>query len=149
MIRQMKKNDKKELERVCDIWLNESYKVHNFIDDYKNFWLKKKGNFILETIGADGYVWEEDGIIKGFMTIKDNYIYELFIDSVWQSKGIGKSLINLAKSLKKESLETDVYEKNAKAIDFYEKREFVKSLSRIEEETGQSKFRMKWNKEDP
>jgi len=122
MIRQMKKNDKKELERVCDIWLNESYKVHNFIDDYKNFWLKKKGNFILETIGADGYVLEEDGIIKGFMTIKDNYICELFIDSVWQSKGIGKSLINLAKNLKNESLETDVYEKNGKAIDFYNKR---------------------------
>jgi GNAT superfamily N-acetyltransferase len=142
----MNKNDKKELERVCQIWYEESCSTHNFIDDYEKFWLERNSSFILDTIDSDGYVCEEDGCIKGFMTIKNNRILELFVDFPYQKEGKGTDLINLAKALKANTLILNVYEKNTKAIGFYEKLGFVKIKSYKEDITGQPKFWMKWTK---
>ena len=146
----MKKDDKEELDRVCKIWLNGSYEVHNFIDDYQNFWLKMQGDFVKETVSADGYVYEEDKLIKGFMTMKNSYIYELFVDSIWRKKGIGIALLNLAKSTC-DSLYLDVYVRNIPAIKWYHGRGFA--IASINENEAKKfndqkhlKYRMVWTK---
>jgi len=147
MIRQMQKN-RQELKRVCEIWLKESFFAHNFVSDNpQQFWRSKKGDFLLETIDADGYVWEEDGVIKGFMTMKNDHILELFVDSVYQNKGIGTALMNLAKKTN-NSLKTNVYEKNQQGIQFYEKESFTKIEPYIEDFSGQAKFKMIWKKQE-
>ncbi len=150
MIRQMNKNDRKELDRVCEIWLNGSYEVHNFIDDYQNFWLKKKGTFILDTIDADGYVCEEDRVIKGFMTVKNTYILELFVESIWRKKGIGTALLDLAKQCS-GSLYLDVYVRNIESINWYLGRGFL--IAKINDNEAKEindekhlKYTMLWSK---
>jgi putative acetyltransferase len=149
MIRQIREYDKKELERVCEIWLNESYRVHNFIDDYKNFWHQRKTQFGRDTIGADAYVWEDDGIIKGFIILRGNYISEMFVGSVWQSRGVGSSLIEYAKKLNK-SLYTYVYVRNVKAVNWYFERGFV--VDKVHEDEAKEcgpkhlKYKMVWQK---
>jgi putative acetyltransferase len=149
MIRQMNKNDKKELDRVCQIWCEVSCKMHNFFDDYENFWFKKKGDFLLDTIDSDGYVCEEDGRIKGFVTIKNTYIRELFVDSSYQKQGIGTILLDLAKQCF-SSLFLHVYVRNYETINWYFKRGFV--ITRIHDgesrELGEKhlKYEMAWRK---
>lgn len=150
MIRKIQKNDQKEIERVCEIWLKESYRVHNFVaDDYKNFWLNKQNDFKKDTNAADGYVYEEDGVIKGFLTMRvgDSYILELFVDSDFRCKGIGTALLDLAKH-RRRFLYLHVYVRNIEAINWYLGRGFV--IAKIHEhetqDTNQIKYKMVWSK---
>jgi GNAT superfamily N-acetyltransferase len=146
----MRKDDKSELLRVCQIWLNESIRCHNFVSDHPaQFWRSRQLDFLLDVIFADGYVWKENGLIKGFMTISGNYIRELFVDSLWHGKGIGTALMNRAKQYAKEKkydyLETSVYEKNQSAIYFYiNKCGFEQKDPYAEPGTGLIKFKMEW-----
>ena len=125
MIRQMQNNDQKEIERVCEIWLNESYRVHSFVaDDYRKFWFERQNAFEKEIKEADGYVYEEDGVIKGFMSMKNTYIRELYVDLQWQRSGIGTALLDLAKCCC-TSLYLHVYVRNVESINWYLRRGFV------------------------
>jgi len=142
----MQKNDRKELARVCEIWLNESYRVHSFVtNDYKKFWLEKQSDFTKETIEADGYVYEENSLIKGFLTMKNTYIRELYVELQWQRRGIGTALLDLAKQCS-TFLYLHVYARNFKAINWYLHRDFVIANTHIEKETNELKYVMVWPK---
>lgn len=153
MIRQMKKNDQKEIERVCEIWLNESYRVHKFVaDDYKKFWLDRRDAFREETLKVDGYVFEEDASIEGFMTLEKrdagkSYIFALFVDSKYKRKGVGTALLDLAKHCSR-SLYLHVYVRNFEAINWYFGRGFVIANTHEPEPQNQKqiKYKMVWPK---
>ena len=74
---------------------------------------------------AEIYVYEEDdtNLIDGFIGLLDSYLAGLFVKDTAQSKGIGKQLLDYAKSIKSE-MTLSVYQKNIRAIHFYQREQF-------------------------
>ena len=89
----------------------------------------------------------ENDKIEGFIGINEDYIEGIFVNSNYQNKGIGTALLNKAKEAKEE-LTLNVYEKNRKAIKFYEKNGFKIVKEAVDKETNEKEFRMIWNKGD-
>jgi len=156
----IRKIQQKDIRQIGEIWLKVSIDTHSFIGENigvspLEFWSSKLPEMIQTTLSADGDIYEVDSRIMGFITMLPRnscgyYIYELFVDSPFQGKGIvGKALINFAKGLC-SYITTSVYQKNKRAIDFYLKHGFsmLSEKPYLEEETKQFKFHMLWWKGD-
>lgn len=140
MLRDLKKSDR---NRVADIWLDTNLKAHYFIP--AEYW---KSNFELVKemqLQAEVYVYENDQKIQGFVGVNDEYIEGIFVTDEMQSQGIGKILLNYVKS-KKNKLLLNVYQKNTRAISFYEREEFKIRESGLDEATGEKDYVMEWKK---
>ena len=121
MIRAFREND---LFVVMQIWLDTNIKAHSFIP--KNYWTDNYAMVKDILPQAEIYVYEDDNTsqIGGFIGLTDNYIEGIFVREAIQSKGIGKQLLNYAKEIK-SSLRLNVYQKNTRAITFYQREQFV------------------------
>ena len=121
MIRPFQEND---LFAVMQIWLDANIKAHSFIP--QKYWTDNYA--VVKDIlpQAEIYVYEDDNTsqIGGFIGLTDNYIEGIFVREAIQSKGIGKQLLNYAKEIK-SSLRLNVYQKNTRAITFYQREQFV------------------------
>ena len=60
-----------------------------------------------------------------------------------QSHGIGKSLLDYIKD-KKVRLQLNVYQKNVRAISFYQREGFTIQCDRMDEFTGETEYVMDW-----
>jgi ribosomal protein S18 acetylase RimI-like enzyme len=71
-------------------------------------------------------VWlaELDGQVCGFMAIQGDLIDHLYIDPDFQRRGIGKALLEHARSLSPDSLFLYTFQSNARGRAFYEKNGF-------------------------
>lgn len=86
--------------------------------------------FKKEEIIKNIYVFD-DGVIKGFLQMNGTEICKLYVDTFFQSEGIGGKLLDFAvKELHADNLWA--LEKNVRAISFYRKNGFYL--------TGQKKF---------
>ena len=133
----------KDLDNIMEIWVNTNIEAHNFIDE--NYW-KNNFDMVKEMMtSAELYVFEEDGEIKGFVGLMENYIAGIFVKGNNKSKGIGKSLLDFIKE-KREELNLSVYEKNTRAIEFYKREGFVVVDKNIEEDNDEVEFLMSWSK---
>ena len=118
MIRALQKAD---IERVVDIWLDTNLKAHNFIPG--QYW-KNNIDLVKEMLPqAEVYVYENDCQIEGFIGLNDEYVEGIFVRDEMQSQGIGKLLLNFVKE-KKMKLYLNVYQKNTRAIHFYQREGF-------------------------
>lgn len=138
MIRELHKAD---IDKVADIWLDTNIKAHSFIP--AEYW---ESNFELVKemmLQAEVYVYEVDHEIQGFIGMTDEYINGIFVCGEMQSQGIGKFLLDYAKSKKKKLL-LNVYQKNARAISFYQKEGFDIQCSDLDEATGEKEYVMVW-----
>ena len=142
MIRTFSEND---LFSVMQIWLDTNIKAHSFIPP--NYWTDNFATVKDILPQAEVYVCEDDttGQIDGFIGITDNYIEGLFVSEAVQSKGIGKQLLNYAKEIK-SSLRLSVYQKNTRAIAFYQREQFVIRSVNINDSTNEKEFIMTWSK---
>ena len=142
MIRTFRKND---LFVVMQIWLETNIKAHSFIP--KAYWTDNYA--VVKDIlpQAEIYVYEDDNTsqIGGFIGLTDNYIEGIFVREAIQSKGIGKQLLNYAKEIK-SSLRLNVYQKNTRAITFYQREQFVICSEIIDDSTNEKEFIMTWSK---
>lgn len=78
--------------------------------------------FKKEEIIKNIYVFD-DGVIKGFLQINGTEICKLYVDTFFQSEGIGGKLLDFAvKELHADNLWA--LEKNVRAISFYQKHGF-------------------------
>lgn len=140
MIREAKTED---IDRIMKIWLSENVKTHSFVP--KSYW-EEHFEMVKEMLPqAELYVYEEQNKILGFIGLMDNYIAGIFVDSKIQSKGIGKQLLDYVKD-KKESLILGVYQKNERAIKFYQRENFVIQSEDVDEDTGEYENIMLWKK---
>ena len=138
MIRELRKAD---INKVADIWLDTNIKAHSFIP--AQYW-KSNFNLVKELLlQATVYVYEDDQGIQGFIGLNDEYIEGIFVSDEAQSQGIGKNLLNCAKE-KRNKLLLNVYQKNTKAIFFYQREGFEIQCSGLDESTGEKDYAMVW-----
>ena len=138
MIRELQKAD---INRVADIWLNTNLKAHYFISE--QYW---KDNFELVKkmlLQAEVYVYENDHEIQGFIGLSGEYIEGIFVPEEMQSQGIGRLLLNYIKN-RKVKLLLNVYQKNTRAIHFYERVGFEIQREGLDEATGEKDYVMVW-----
>ncbi len=140
MIREFQRDD---INKVADIWLDTNIKAHNFIP--AEYW---KGNFksVKEALSqAEIYVYEYDTEIQGFIGLNDEYVEGIFVRDEMQSQGIGKLLLNFVKE-KKMKLYLNVYQKNTRAIHFYQREGFEIQREGLDEVTGEKDYVMVWQR---
>ncbi|AFS78889.1 acetyltransferase, GNAT family [Gottschalkia acidurici 9a] len=133
-----------DLEKVMKIWLETNINAHKFINE--EYW-NKNYDIVKEMLPqADILVYKSMDKIKGFIGISDNqYIAGLFVAKEYQGKGIGQMLLEEAKS-HYSTLSLDVYSKNTKAINFYNKNGFTITKEQTSSDTGEVEYRMVWEK---
>lgn len=138
MIRELRKVD---INKVAEIWLDTNIKTHYFIS--AQYW---KSNFELVKellLQATVYVYEDKQEIQGFIGLSNEYIEGIFVSAEMQSQGIGKMLLNYVKG-KRNKLILNVYQKNTRAISFYQREGFEIQYSGLDEATGEKDYVMAW-----
>ena len=140
MIRKMQNTD---INRVADIWLKSNLKAHDFIPE--QYWTSNY-ELVKEMMSqAEVYVYEDDKMIQGFVGLNAEYIEGIFVSDEMQSCGIGKLLLDYIKD-KKVSLRLNVYQKNARAISFYQREGSIIQCEDLDEDTGEKEYTMLWKR---
>ena len=138
MIRALQNAD---INRVADIWLDTNLKAHSFIS--AQYW-ESNYELVKEMLSqAEVYVYEDGQKIQGFIGLSDKYIEGIFVSEKMQSQGIGKLLLNYIKD-KKDVLRLNVYQKNTRAIHFYQREGFEIQCEGLDEATGEKDYVMIW-----
>ena len=140
MIRKLQKSD---VNIVANLWLDTNIKAHYFIP--RQYW---KSNFELVKellLQATVYVYEDKQEIQGFIGLNDEYIEGIFVSTKNQSRGIGTILLNYVKG-KRNYLLLNVYQKNTRAISFYQREGFKIQCNGIDEATGEREYVMAWQR---
>ena len=138
MIRKSKEED---INRVAEIWLDTNLKAHHFISE--QYWLDNFEMVKDMLSQAELYVYEDENTVQGFVGLNEYYIEGIFVWSEAQSKGVGKQLIDYVKGIKTQ-LRLRVYQKNTRAVTFYQKQNFQIESEHIDESTGEREFSMIW-----
>ena len=92
---------------------------------------------------AENLVFEEEGKVTGFISLVGERVCALFVAPEMQGKGIGRALLEHAKTLKGK-LSLKVYRENENAFRFYKKCGFVAAGEEIDEHTGCVQILMEW-----
>ena len=138
MIRKLQKAD---INRAADIWLKTNLKAHFFIPE--QYWISNY-EFVKEMLPqAEVYVYEDDKMIQGFIGVSDEYIEGIFVSDEMQSCGIGQMLLDYIKD-KKDRLQLKVYQKNVRAMSFYQREGFTIQSEEMDEFTGEKEYVMNW-----
>jgi len=133
--------ENKDIDKIMEIWLRSTIKAHNFIE--QEYW-EKNYNTVKDIYipMAQTFVYEDEEGIKGFVSIINNeFVGALFVDIEFQSRGIGKKLIDYVKARYK-NLNLAVYKENKVAVDFYINRGFKIIKEQINEDSGHSEYIM-------
>ncbi len=142
MIRMFRESD---LSAVMRIWLDTNMKAHYFIP--KEYW-KSNCEKVKESLRkAEVYVHEDDvtSLIDGFIGLTDSYIEGIFVKETAQSKGIGKQLLGYVKNIK-SNVSLSVYQKNIRAVHFYQREQFQIQSEAVDDNTGEKEFILTWSK---
>ena len=138
MIRKLRKAD---INSVAEIWLDANRKAHAFIP--ASYWERNFASVKEKLPQAEVYVYEDDKMIQGFVGLSNEYIEGIFVSAEMQSQGIGKILLNYVKG-KRNKLILNVYQKNTRAISFYQREGFEIQYSGLDEATGEKDYVMAW-----
>ena len=131
------------IQRVADIWLDANLAAHSFIP--AEHWRDNLA-FVKEALPqAEVYVYEAeaDQTIQGFIGLNGEHIEGLFVCAEMQSHGIGKRLLDFAKH-KKTRLSLNVYQKNTRALSFYQREGFEIQREGLDLSTGEMEYVMEW-----
>ena len=139
MIRKLQNVD---INKVADIWLKTNLEAHDFIPG--QYWTSNYEAVKKMLPQAEVYVYEDNKIIQGFVGVRDEYIEGIFVSGKMQSHGIGKALLDYIKD-KEARLQLNVYQKNVRAISFYQREGFTIQSEGLDEFTGEKEYVMGWN----
>ena len=138
MIREFQRDD---INKVADIWLDTNIKAHNFIPD--EYWKSNFKSVKEALLLAEVYVYEYDTEIQGFIGMNGEYIEGAFVSDEYQSQGIGARLLNYIKN-NRDKLSLSVYQKNSRAISFYQREGFEIQCEALDEAAGEKEYVMIW-----
>ena len=97
--------------------------------------LGKPSGFRKKHAAANRSLWINGESIEG-----------IFVANEMQSHGIGKLLLDFLKE-KKTKLSLNVYQKNTRAIRFYQREGFQIQCEGLDEATGEKDYEMVWKRE--
>ena len=135
----VRKFETQDLDAVMQIWLQANLDAHAFIP--ASFW-EAHFEMVRDLLPqAELYVHEDAGTrqIDGFIGLTENHIEGIFVAKSARSKGIGRALLEYAKS-RKPRLTLSVYQKNERAIAFYRREQFVVQAEGIDEDTNEAEI---------
>ena len=142
----IRKFETQDLDAVMQIWLHGNLDAHPFIP--ASFWTAH-----FETVRdmlpqAELYVHENEATrqIDGFISLTENHIEGIFVAKAARSKGIGKALLDYAKS-RRPRLTLGVYQKNERALAFYQREQFTVQSEGIDEDTNEAELQMLWSRQ--
>lgn len=138
MIRKFQKTD---LDSVANLWLTTNIAAHSFIPP--QYWQDQFEAVKKMLPQAELYVYEEAGKVQAFIGLYDNYVAGIFVCRESWSRGIGKQLLDYCKSIKTE-LRLNVYQKNVRAVRFYEREHFKIMQEDVDSDTGEAEYVMQW-----
>ena len=142
----VRKFETQDLDAVMQIWLQANLDAHAFIP--ASFW-EAHFEMVRDLLPqAELYVHEDAGTrqIDGFIGLTENHIEGIFVVKSARSKGIGKALLEYAKS-RKPSLTLSVYQKNQRALAFYQREQFTVQSEGIDEDTNEAELQMLWSRQ--
>ena len=138
----IRKYQPQDLEHIMKIWLETNLAAHGFIP--AEYW-NEQYEAVKEALPqADILIYEEEGTVLGFL---DSYIAGLFVEKASRSRGIGRLLLEAAKSGRQE-LTLHAYAENTGAVRFYEREGFQTAAFEKEETTGREGVLMRWTREE-
>ena len=124
------------------IWLHGNLDAHAFIP--ASFW-EAHFEMVRDLLPqAELYVHENEAPrqIDGFIGLTENHIEGIFVAKAARSKGIGKALLEYAKS-RKPCLTLSVYQKNQRALAFYRREQFTVQSEGIDKDTNEEEIHTK------
>ena len=140
MIRKFETSD---MDQVLDIWLTASIKAHNFVE--QSFWESEVDDMRDQYLpSGETYVYDDMGIVKGFVSLRGETLEAVFVSPNAQGKGIGQQLIAKAKELRAK-LNLAVYKENQNSLEFYKKCGFKIVGEQLNEHTGHPELLMALN----
>ena len=141
----IRKFETRDLAAVMQIWLEGNLDAHAFI--LASFWTEHFEMVRDMLPQAELYVHENEDTrqIDGFIGLTENHIEGIFVAKSARSKGIGKALLDYAKS-RKPRLDLSVYQKNERALAFYRREQFVVHSEEIDEGTNEAECLMFWTR---
>ena len=130
-----------DLNELLEAWYSASLVGHPFLDE--TFFQQERKN-IREVYlpKAETWVFEQDGVVVGFISLLGNEVGAIFVDSNYHGRGIGRALMDHARSLR-AFLELSVLKDNRVGRDFYAKCGFHQVDELLHKETGCKQLRLK------
>lgn len=127
------------------IWLHGNLDAHAFIA--ASFWTEHFEMVRDMLPQAELYVHENEDTrqIDGFIGLTENHIEGIFVAKSARSKGIGKALLEYAKS-RRPRLTLGVYQKNERALAFYRREQFAIHSEGIDGDTNEAEIQMLWTR---
>ena len=141
----IRKFENLDLDAVIQIWLHGNLDAHAFIP--ASFW-EAHFEMVRDMLPqAELYVHEDAGTrqIDGFIGLTENHIEGIFVAESARSKGVGKALLDYAKS-RRPYLTLSVYQKNERALAFYQREQFTVQSEGIDEDTNEAEIQMLWTR---
>ena len=151
MIRGLQDED---LNRVAEIWLSANLQAHDFIP--AGYWKENfpAGKGMLPRVEVYVYEAESDtgncedlvsgeSEILGFIGLNGEYIEGIFVCDEARSMGVGRKLLDHTKK-RKGQLSLNVYQKNIRAVRFYQREGFRIEREKTDENTGEKEYLMTW-----
>lgn len=134
-----------DTEQVMEIWLNGNINAHPFIP--KEYWLSNLEMVQEQLLQAEVYVCENERSIQGFIGIQGDYIAGIFVKERFRSAGIGRRLLDHVKA-NHSALTLNVYQKNRRAVEFYQREGFSIVSEEIEPDSGEVDETMCWHQSE-
>lgn len=142
----IRKFENLDLDAVMQIWLQANLDAHAFIP--ASFWTDHFEMVRDMLPQAELYAHENEAPrqIDGFIGLTENHIEGIFVAKAARSKGIGKALLDYAKS-RRLRLDLSVYQKNERALAFYQREQFTVQSEGIDGDTNEAELQMLWSRQ--
>ena len=132
----------RDLEDLLSSWENASKLAHPFLTN-DLLELTRKNIPVVLLPEADTWVYEQEGIVVGFISLIGNEVAALFVQPAFHGTGTGRPLVDKARELHSD-LEVEVFEVNSIGLQFYLKYGFVPLLEKNHEITNKKVIRLRF-----
>lgn len=130
----IRKFSERDMDSVLDVWLESSVQAHDFMG--RGFWESKLEDMRnLYIPASETYVYESAGTIKGFFSLHEDMLAAIFVAPGYQGEGIGKQMIEKAKTLRTR-ITLEVYKENQNSVAFYRRCGFNEIVEKDDPHTG-------------